>query len=329
MKTKIVLSLITGAILFSGCASDSLDELKITTVTPDIPKIKTHSVKEYKNMSFKQFAKNVYAKEMRKYSNKYEVNCRTISLDNNLTKSNYLCVAVDLNNETVMRPLFIQKEVNIQLAKKIETIKNELNKFCIAKGGFIENTTPNNVCKKGNKILFGYKEVSDYHSPAFQFFMPKIKKSIVSILKSHGAIELSKNKFDVSKIIKNQRVLCNIFNGCGTDIYPLLASKYSTSKLEAIQPDRFLCENDLDGANPVENKIRAILTQDELKNNVKYLSKEIVIYLFNKKLIAVLNPQTKHLFLVDDSMRKKINSIIKMAKMKKQIKKDLKENLDY
>jgi hypothetical protein len=353
MKTKIVLSLIAGSVLFSGCmqpvAYEGYGKIKmVLQQKPMPPKIQKHSVKEYRNMSFKEFFKNIYAKPIRKYSNQYLVNCRTLS--GGKIDSTCVCPKVAIEHRWMRRDIAWQEEINSKLKYVNNDIKNELNKFCVAKNGFIENDFNNNktdyrtFCRKGNKILFSYKQTSEYGAPELEIYLPKTKESLSSILEKHGAVRIGKNKFDVNKILKNKKPLCNVIgeDGCGTPLYPILAIKFDNLEAGYLE-DYVFSRINLSTGNPYDRKIKSLITNNEIKNKVEYSkivhygnitkkylkSHKVVIYYIKDRIIAALNPETNHLFLVDDSMMQKINSIIKMAKMKKQIKKDLKENLDY
>jgi hypothetical protein len=128
------LTVLIGFILMTGCAvKDTFHEYKLVGFTPDVPDIKKRSIREYKNMSFDRFMKNIYAEPEERLSTQYIVDCKTISNENNLTDSNYLCQMVKIGKHWQERPYWIQRRINEKLKNLNKEIKIELNKFCISK----------------------------------------------------------------------------------------------------------------------------------------------------------------------------------------------------
>jgi hypothetical protein len=336
MKIKTVLSLIAGVVLFSGCVS-SLNDIREIKVRAgygpeNIPQIKKLPIKDYKNMSFDELAKNIYAKPIHKYSTEYEVNCKTISDENNLTGVDYICQVVKIGNKRVWRDYDGQKKIDEKLKKRYLDIENELSKYCIAHGGFILNNYKihNNimtVCKLNNKsdgILFGYTYVSSYHSPGIKIYSQDYFnsfnncgkfKQIEKFLLKHGAIKLGENEFDMSKVNDNILYLLRHF-------YPNLEAKYFTNFLVSKSNYKVYW------FSPTGKQIFSILTKGELDN--KESCREPVMYLNkNGLIVAVFIPDNKHLILIDSITNFKVNQIIFSAMNKEKQKEEQKEDFNY
>ena len=219
---KTFLSIGASILLLTGCANNAINnyvqEIKLIGNTPTVPKIKQHSVTYYKNMNFDELMKNIYARPLDKdLPYKYIVSCRTISIDNNLTGADWLCPNVKIGDHWERRDLFWQKRINNQLYAQYDNIVLELNKYCVANGGFIVsqmiNKIPMKVCLINNKPFFGYnysfeqdiKALKIYSPDYFKFLNMSYSQKVNllgKLLVKYGAVKIKDDVYDMSNFRK-------------------------------------------------------------------------------------------------------------------------------
>ena len=225
---KVFLSIGVSILVFTGCATDylgindAIQNTKLVTMTPNVPQIrKKYSIAEYKNKNFDVVLKDIYANPIQKYSSVYIVDCRTISKDNNLTEADYLCHNVEIDGKWQWRPQWIQDNINKKIKKLFSNAEEELNKFCIAKGGYViankkfydENgklKDMRDACIVNNKVYFAFAEKNEYsNNKGLQIWSPeyfKIKNmnfdqkisALKKFLLKHNAKKINSNQFDLS-----------------------------------------------------------------------------------------------------------------------------------
>jgi len=343
MKMTFLLSLILGTFILSGCVSslkNEIEELKVVGGhIPDVPKIRKVPLKHYKNMSFEEFAKNIYAKPLHKYATIYIISCKTISDENNLTGANYLCQSMHIGNKFVWRSSYWQNKINEKLRERYLTIENELDKYCIANGGFILNNykVHNNIMKicklNNNNILFGYVKIFKHHFDAIKIYTKdyfnsfnnygKLKR-IEKFLLEHGAVKIGKNEFDVSNALKNGQIACDGLgmDDCGTDVYHLLEHFYPNLNAEYLYKlfDYYKIDDPI-----IKKQIALLFTKGKYINEYS----DFVIYIDKNVVIAVLVPGIKHLFLINSITNFKVKQIISSAKKIRKQKEEQKEDINY
>jgi len=230
---KTFISVGASILLLTGCAStnlginDVIQNTKLIAMTPNVPQIKRkYSIVKYKSKSFNVVLKNIYANPIHKYSSVYVVDCKTISQDNNLTGANYLCHRVKINGEWQWRPQWIQDNIDKKINKLFTNAKEELNKFCIAKGGYViankkfynkngKLKDMRNACIVNNKVYFAFTEKNEYsNNKGLKIWSPEyfkiknmnLKQKFIALKKfmlKNNAKKINNFLFDVSNYKAN------------------------------------------------------------------------------------------------------------------------------
>ena len=314
MTKKIIVSIGVFVLFLTGCAStdlginDAIQNTKLVTMTPNVPQIrKKYSISEYKNKSFDVVLKNIYANPIKQYSTVYIVDCKTISDDSNLTGANYLCHRVKIGNQWQWRPQWIQDNINKKINKLFIDTKEELNKFCIAKGGYViankkfydkngKLKDMRNTCIVNNRVYFAYAEKNEWKNrTGLKIWTPeyfniknmnpiqKIKR-LKSFLLRNNAKQINNNQFDVTNYNGNifdsiQRFFSGVYTATG---FGTGASNLSKSMLYEYYDNfgRFLCKN-------IDNRLYQAWVKNDGSNQTPliYFDKNdypIAILLFKK-----------------------------------------------
>lgn len=327
-------------VLFSltGCVN-SIQQAKLITFTPDVPtKITKHSIEEYKNMSFNELAKNLPVKTN---PSKILINCRTISEKERLYGENYLCNRVLINNYWYKRPRDLQNKIDSKLEILFNNITNELNKFCIAKGGFFTKKRLSNsiwnTCIIDNRPLLGYQRVGvslkiltpNYFKMQRMSIDDKIKLIEKNLLKLN-AVEINKYVFNIQNLRLNIFDLLHKYypNLMKVDLYSYISSnefKYKiygdTSKLIRKKVSSILTDNKF-----ILGKSEGVLPVVYTNNNIP-----VAVLLFKNGLEEgkIVNKGKYLLILLNEKQQKRIQHIWMYGKNNMKYQESKKEIIDY